>query len=164
MDKLHTRFQTKTAQKPYPMGGGAHTCIVYIREYPPGSYVSGKLPTYPSPRPTLTLTSPLEQNALGLAIITEQQNPIAKKIWFSIHARNFGSHVTLRPTVRLSVCPSVRTTWKPMWDVLVSVGACKLILHVHVVINWQLSKQDIHWSVSHDRIAGSGIYSSRLLF
>ena len=56
MDKLHTRFQTKTAQKPYPMGGGegAHTCIVYIREYPPGSlYVSLKLPTYPSPKPTL---------------------------------------------------------------------------------------------------------------
>ena len=86
--------------------GGAHTCIVYIREYPPGSlYVSLKLPTYPSPKPTLILTSHLEQHALGLGIIAEQQNPIAKKIWFSIHARNFGSHVTLRPTVRPSVRP-----------------------------------------------------------
>ena len=90
-------------------GGGTYLYSLY-KGVPPGSYVSGKLPTYPSPKPTLILTSHLEQNALGLGIIAEQQNPIAKKIWFSIHARNFGSHVTLRPTVR----PSVRTTWKPM--------------------------------------------------
>ena len=37
---------------------------------------------------------------------------------------------------------------------LASVGACNLILHIHIVVNWQLSKQSIHWPVSHDRIAG----------
>ena len=31
------------------------------------------------------------------------------------------------------------------------------ILHIHVMINWQLSKQGIHWPVSPDCIAGSGI-------
>ena len=37
MAKVYTRFQTKMAQKPYPIGGGgAHTYIAYIREYPPG--------------------------------------------------------------------------------------------------------------------------------
>ena len=30
----HTRFQTKTAQKPYT-DGAAHTYVAYIREYPP---------------------------------------------------------------------------------------------------------------------------------
>ena len=39
---------------------------VRLRECPlrqlPILYVSGKLPTYPSPKPTFTLTSHLEQN------------------------------------------------------------------------------------------------------
>ena len=30
-------------------------------------------------------------------------------------------------------------------------------LHINVVINWQLSKQDIRWPVSPDRIADSGV-------
>ena len=40
---------------------------------------------------------------------------------------------------------------------LASLGACKLILNIHVLINWQLSKQCIRWPVSPDHIAGSGI-------
>ena len=32
--KVYTRFQTKTAQKPYPMGRHI-TYMAYIREYPP---------------------------------------------------------------------------------------------------------------------------------
>ena len=39
------------------------------------------------------------------------------------------------------------------------MGACSLILHIHVVANWQLSKQGIRWPVSHYRIAGLGIDS-----
>ena len=34
MVKIHTRFQTKTAQKPYPLGQHI-TVIAYIGEYPP---------------------------------------------------------------------------------------------------------------------------------
>ena len=34
-------------------------------------------------------------------------------------------------------------------------------LHINVVINWQLSKQGIHWPVSPDRFAGSGFDPSR---
>ena len=34
MFKIYTRLQTKTAQKPYPLGA-AHTYIPYIGEYPP---------------------------------------------------------------------------------------------------------------------------------
>ena len=34
---------------------------------------------------------------------------------------------------------------------------CNLILHIHVVINWQLSKQGIWWPVSPDHTEGSGI-------
>ena len=34
MGKVYTRFQTKTAKNPYPMG--RHTFIAYIREYPLG--------------------------------------------------------------------------------------------------------------------------------
>ena len=37
MVKIYTRFQTKTAQKPYPLGPfrAAHTYIADIGEYPP---------------------------------------------------------------------------------------------------------------------------------
>ena len=60
--------------------------------------------------------------------------------------------------------PSVRTTGKPMFYLTLSSkfgspGAtwfCTL-LHIHVVINWQLSKQGIRLPVSPDRIAGSDI-------
>ena len=34
MGKVYTRFQTKTAQKPYP-NGTARNYIAYVREYPP---------------------------------------------------------------------------------------------------------------------------------
>ena len=46
---------------------------------------------------------------------------------------------------------------------LARLGACSLILYIHVtihvVVNWQLSKQCIHRLVSPDHIAGSGIDS-----
>ena len=32
-----------------------------------------------------------------------------------------------------------------------------LILHIHVIINWQLSNQGIRWPVSRDYIAGSNV-------
>ena len=61
--------------------------------------------------------------------------PIAKKIW-SIQARNFGSYVTIRPPVHPFIRPST-----PQWNqgkishFLPSVGACNVILHIHVVFN-----------------------------
>ena len=36
MGKIYTRFQTKTAQKPYPLGWHI-PILAYIREWPPGS-------------------------------------------------------------------------------------------------------------------------------
>ena len=39
---------------------------------------------------------------------------------------------------------------------------CNLIIHIYVVIDWQLSKQGIRWTVPSDFIAGSGIDPSRL--
>ena len=44
MGKVYTRLQTKTAQKPHPRGA-AHTCIAYIREFPPpgGRVLSARL-------------------------------------------------------------------------------------------------------------------------
>ena len=64
--------------------------------------------------------------------------------------------------------PSVRTTGHQcsISHFLASLGAqenwyCAFIiahiLHINVVINWQLSKQDIRWPVSPDSIAGSGV-------
>ena len=41
---------------------------------------------------------------------------------------------------------------------LASVEACNLILHIHIVVNWQLSKQLIRWLVSHVCIAGDLLY------
>ena len=62
--------------------------------------------------------------------------------------------------------PSVRTTGQPgqheMSHFLASVVACTVILYIHFMVNRQLSKQNIHWPVSHDRITGSGVYPLRL--
>ena len=35
MAKIDTLFMIKTAEKPYPLAGAAHTYIAHIREYPP---------------------------------------------------------------------------------------------------------------------------------
>ena len=45
---------------------------------------------------------------------------------------------------------------------LASMGACNLTLHFYVVINWQMSKQGIHWPVSDIHTADSGVDPSRL--
>ena len=42
------------------------------------------------------------------------------------------------------------------------VAACKMILHIHVVVNWQLLNQCIRWLVWHERIASPGVEPSRL--
>ena len=60
--------------------------------------------------------------------------------------------------------PSVRTTGIPVFTLTLfsyfgSPG--ESWLHISVVINWQLSKQDIRWPVSPGRIAGSGVDPSR---
>ena len=62
--------------------------------------------------------------------------------------------------------PSVCTTGQPgkheMSHFLARVGACTVILFIHYMVNRQLSKQNIHWPVWHDRITGSGVYPLRL--
>ena len=46
MGKVYTRFQTKRAQKPYPMG---NTYLYsYIREYPPGLNYASVVFTFPT--------------------------------------------------------------------------------------------------------------------
>ena len=76
-----------------------------------------------------------------------------------MHPRNFGSHVMVLP----SALPSVHTKGKPMWNViLASMGACNLnlIIDIHFLVNWQLSKQGICWAEWHDSIVGSSVNSS----
>ena len=80
----------------------------------------------------------------------------------STHPRRFGNHVTVhRPPAR---CPSVRSTGIPMFTLTLSSyfwSPGESWLHINVVINGQLSKQGIRWSVSPYRIAGSGVDPSR---
>ena len=66
---------------------------------------------------------------------------------------------------RMSTRPSVRTILEnqcEMFHVRASVGTCNMILLIHVVVSWHLSKQGIRWPVLHDRIAGSCVDPSRL--
>ena len=72
---------------------------------------------------------------------------------------NFGSHVT----IIMSTCPTAsQGNQCEMVHFLASVVACHPILHILVVVNWQLSKQGIHWPVSRDHTVGS-VDPSRLL-
>ena len=62
--------------------------------------------------------------------------------------------------------PALRPSAPHVYQCLIShfqasLGACNLVLlvlNIHVLINWQLSKQCICWPVSPDRIEGSAIY------
>ena len=89
------------------------------------------------------------------------------------HLRKFGN-LSIRgiltitwPYVRPPVRPSVHTTGKPMWNVKLSslcgslLPVFNLMVYIHIMFNWQLSKQGIRWPESHDQIAGSGTNSSR---
>ena len=67
---------------------------------------------------------------------------------------NFGSHVTVR-TSTLPSAPEGNQCESSHF--LATVRAWNLILHIHVVVNWQLSKQGVRWPVSHNYIAGSGV-------
>ena len=62
--------------------------------------------------------------------------------------------MTLRASDRPCTRPSaLRGNQCEILHFLAKVGACELILHIHVLINWQ----GICWLISHDRIAGSGL-------
>ena len=58
---------------------------------------------------------------LHACLIMHEQSPIPKKMWFSIHPRNFWNHMT----VCLPNHPSVLTTGEPTLNVnlLAGVGA-----------------------------------------
>ena len=57
---------------------------------------------------------------------SRERSPIAKKIWLPMRPRNFGSRETVRRSVPLgNQCK--------MLLFLAIVGACNLILYVHVV-------------------------------
>ena len=85
-----------------------------------------------------------------------EQSPIAKKMWllFHFHPMNFGSHVTVR-TSSLPSAPEGNLCESSHF--LATVRAWNLILHIHVVVNWQLSKQGVRWPLSHNYIAGSSV-------
>ena len=53
-------------------------------------------------------------------------------------------------------CPYVRTAVRQKWDSSTVTIGTSLILDIHFMINWQLSKQGIHRPVSRDHVAGSG--------
>ena len=71
------------------------------------------------------------------------RSPIAKIIWLPIHQRNFGSHMTVRPLACLPAIPSIpQGNQYKMLHSLASVGACILILQIHVVFSSELSNKD----------------------
>ena len=81
----------------------------------------------------------------------------------SIHPRKFGNHVTVHWLNDRPSAPQGNQCL--ITHFIASLGAQQqtniALLHINVMINWQLSKQDIHWPVSPDRIAGSGVNPSR---
>ena len=72
---------------------------------------------------------------------------------------NIISSLTVCLSTRLSAAQGTQCKFSHF---LASVGACNLILHIHVLVNWHLSKQGICWPVSHDYIVVSGANPLRL--
>ena len=86
-------------------------------------------------------------------------SPTAKKIWLSIDLRSFGIHVT----VRLSECPStLQGNQCEIPHFFANVGACNLILHIHVVVNIiencqnRVSVDQYHLTVSWAQVSTHG--------
>ena len=48
-----------------------------------------------------------------------------------------------------------RATWRP--SCILGLQRISFILHIHMMFNWQLSYLEIHWPVSRDHIAASGL-------
>ena len=81
---------------------------------------------------------------------TCERSPIAKKIWLPIRPRKFGSHETVRPSAPLgNQCK--------MLLFLATVGACNLILHVHVInidnCQNRVSADQYHMTVSRAQVS-----------
>ena len=75
---------------------------------------------------------------------TRKRSPITKKFG---HSRNFGNHVSA----------SQGNQCEPL-NFLVSVGpvtCVNLMIHIHIMVNSQLSKQGNRWPETHVHIAGS---------
>ena len=77
------------------------------------------------------------------------------------HLRKFGN-LSIRGILTITwpyVRPPVlHTTGKPMWNVKLS-SLCRsllpvfnLMVYIHIMFNWQLSKQGIRWPESHARL------------
>ena len=90
----------------------------------------------------------LSESRTATRIITSSRahacvSPIPKKIKNSIHPRQSCGRTSAHPPIQ----PSVRTSAPDadgLSNFLANVGACNLILHIHVVVNWKLLKQGIH--------------------
>ena len=58
---------------------------------------------------------------------------------------------------------NIQPSWPHTWSVTHTWYWTSMIC-IHVLVNWQLSNQGIHWPVvSHDRIAGSGLEFIKVL-
>ena len=128
------------------------TLFTFFQTFPAGLNVTSRWPD----------TSDFHSPISALVPRPKFMTPSCGAPWVnkSTHARKFGNHVTGRPTDR----PSVRTTGIPVFTLTLSSyfgSPRESWLHINVVLNWQLSKQGIHWPVSPDRITGSGFDPSR---
>ena len=85
-----------------------------------------------------------------------QRSTMGNKIWLTIHQRKFGYDVEYaRPPAR----PPTRThtsfkCHNRSYTTWLAFQLCKP--SVWVRLDWQPSKSDIRWQLSHDRLAGSG--------
>ena len=86
--------------------------------------------------------------------------------WNMVNLFSFGCHVTDRAYLRTYASTDctgrVGETIRRKGGCLRPVLASPHLLYMtHNMVNWQLSKQDSHWPVSHDHIAGSRVNSSK---
>ena len=83
----------------------------------------------------------LSESRTATRIITSSRahacvSPIPKKIKYSIHPRQSCGRTSAHPPIQPSVRPSAPDA-DGLSNFLANVGACNLILHIHVVVNWK---------------------------
>ena len=89
-----------------------------------------------------------------------EQNPIARKIWYLSIQEIL---VVAWPCISSIVHPSTpQGNQCEVSHFQASVGACNLILHIHVVVKWQLSSRvspdQYHVPISRARVSTHGGY------
>ena len=126
-------------------------------------FINGHVDCYPRVSVTISNSHQLLIHS-GASTRTSRAWDRTPSSWNLVNLFSLGCHVidqayTRLQIVRVGVGETIKRKGRMSQACLGK--STSFIWDIHNMVNWQLSKQDYHWPVSHDHIAGSFVNSSR---